>query len=353
MRFPRVACYARCRTSGLPYINEDGSLNMNLLKALSRYSVITLDIAPWYSVDGSMKPEAILLLRRWNPTIKILGYSLLTYWYRPADYVPPLTDLTFPASWHRAIIETNGFIPNPVSGYEVNWEKRETADTLTDLLCSVASSKLFDGFFGDYFSPIIDWVSSTHPNYTAEGDVQRVINMQRLVRHLRKAGGPGFLVCGNGVGLDRIDIDGTFREGFPNPLTNFEQARKWAQDSELSYDWLQAGGGITNPETPDARRSARFALGTSCLLGTLCSFGPNRDITYPYAEWWQPEYDQNGITGWLGEPTGNIEDLGNNIWRRKFDNGSVLVNNSNVTFLYEEKGSISLDPYDAIFFQEK
>jgi len=322
--FPRIACYAVNRGTGAPYVLPDGSLDYALIAKLARFDTVTLNLTPWFSINGFSRTDVLLMLRRLNPRIRILAYSLLTHWYLPTTTTPSASDLTFAADWQRAITGTGGFIPNAPIGYEVDWSKRETARALTDLLRAVASSRLFDGFFGDFMSPTLDWVAQT-PDFTPEKDKLRLANMTRLVRRLKDAGGPGFLVLANGVGADRLPVDGLMREGFPVPFTTFEQARETFEESARPHDWLQAGW-FSDPYSPEGMREARFALGTACLFGAALSFGPDHDLSFRYAEWWQDEWSVAGNTGWLGERREPPRPFPNGLWRRDFMDGVVLVN---------------------------
>jgi hypothetical protein len=321
--FPRLNCYAVNRGSGAPYVLPDGSLDEVLLADLARFDTVTLNLTPWFSLGDSCRTDALLQLRARDPRIRILAYSLLTHWYLPATFWPATLDHTFAADWQRAIVATKGFIPSAPVGYEVDWSKRDTADALTKLLCAAASSRLFDGFFGDFMSPTLDWVAQT-PDFTPEKDKLRLANMTRLCRRLREAGGPGFLVLANGVGADRLPVDGLMREGFPVPFTTFEQARETFEESARPHDWLQAGW-FSDPYSAEGMREARFALGTACLFGSALSFGPDHDLTYRYAGWWQDEWSINGRTGWLGEPRHAAGTIGR-LWCRDFMDGVVLVN---------------------------
>ena len=152
-------------------------------------------------------------------------------------------------------------------------------------------------------------------------------------RVARQAGGSGFLVLGNGSAAESLDTDGGFREGFPDLLENtFDVVRKWrAARPHRSWDWLQAGDGLPSLESEEAKRAARFALGTACLFDMMCSVGPGRDqsVEPPYATWWLPEYDGGGRgVGWLGEPMGPATPFGPKLWMRDFAGGRVYVNPS-------------------------
>jgi hypothetical protein len=327
--YPRVACYAALRSNGAPLVRADGTLDSLLCKRLARYPVITLDLNAVLA-----RPDIALTLRRYNPRIRILGYALLTHWWLPADFVPRADDSSFNADWHRALVATGGFLPDPVPGYEVDWAAPAVADTLTSLLSRAAASRLFNGFFGDYMAPTVAWGGIGTP-YT---DSLRVVHMRALAWKLREAGGCDFVVVGNGHGAERLALDGTFCEGFPTPLTTFEQAQDWARRYDAPWNWLQGGTGSNHHDY----RKARYVAGVSCLWGVIASFGPDRDISVepPYHGWWFDEYAVTPVNGawggiadttgrhvgWLGEAAGPAYQTPEGAYRRDFAHGLVLVN---------------------------
>ena len=316
--FPKVSCYSAHRGSGAPYVRADGSHNDAMIRALARYSTVTMMITPWYSVREASRADVLLRLREMNPRIRILGYTLLGWWYLPQTFTVSASDKSFAGSWHDAIKSTGGFGEANGTGWWVKWENPATESALTNLLCGSASSRLFDGHFYDFLSP---------------DDSAGASAMQRMIAKVKAAGGPGFTVHGNGWGADDLDTDGSFREGFPSLLGHdFEHVRQWrAGRPHRTEDWLQAGSGVTSFDTEDAKRQARFAHGTACLFDMQCSFGPDRDAPYLYPQMWLPEYDGGGIgAGWLGEPASEPLASGG-LWRRVFSGGMVVVNEGSVS----------------------
>ena len=362
MNYPRIACYSGNRSSGLPFIKADGTLDEPLLRALARHDIITMDIAPWLSLRMPNKLDAIQVMRRANPECRILAYHLITHWYWPPTHIASMGNPSFQSDWHETIRATAGWETGTiVPGYEVDWAKRATADALTELLCRVARARVFDGMFLDYLSPV--------------NDVAAEWNMRRAVERIRATGGPGFIVLGNGINAERLGLDGVFREGFAaderlNPLTDFNDARA-AFDNNLPWNWLLSNW-YYPPNNIAAAVERRFALGTGCLFGAVVSFGPGRDTSFwpPYQGWWADEYsvgpdgrpDATGAhTGWLGEPWEPAENIGLGLWVRRFAGGVVVVNTATVerTFtglprgLYriggEEMGSITVSARSAEF----
>jgi hypothetical protein len=327
--YPRVASYAKIRSGGYPLVRADGRLDSVLCRKLARHSIVTLHVSPVLE-----RPDAALLLRHYNPKIRILGYQLLTSWWLKAGHAADPNDRRFFADWHRALQATGGFLPNVPDEYVVDWSQRDVADTLTTLLRRAASSRLFDGFFFDYCSPAIAWTRITTP----EQDAVRVAHMRTLAWRSRDAGGCGFVVVGNGTGAELLSLDGTMREGYYNGLTTFGDLAAW---QAAPLNWLKTEGWWAGAYSLDACRRVRLALGSACVVGAFGSFGDgDPSPTDPYHAWWYDEYAVTpvngawgGITdtagrwvGWLGEAVAPAVTLASGVVRRDFPNGLVLVN---------------------------
>lgn len=365
--FPRVACYAANRGYGFPLVpgNSHASpLDMDLVGKLARHDTITLDLAPWWAVEEPPRVDALLALRRLNPSIRIIGYLLLGVWRLPAEFTVNTWDKTFWGTWHNGVKDSGGHgavaernADGTIRHWWVRWENPATEAALTKLLCDVASSHLFDGIFGDYF-----WAT------TGSG----ADALQRMTHSVRSAGGRGFLVLGNGPHADTLNTDGAFREGVPDKLpgVDFPDIQRWRSSRpHRTDDWVQSGTDYLSLDTPDAKRAARFAHGIACHTDSLCSFGKDRDVKLtaaypvPYLAWWNEIYDGGGLgTGWLGEPRGDASLVGFNCWRRDFAGGTVLVNASSndkpVTlpkglcrFDGTEMGSVTVPARDAVFLR--
>jgi hypothetical protein len=327
---PRIASSSHSRSWGAPLVRADGSLDSGLVRSLARHGEVTLPVAAIMA-----RPDIALAIYLANPKCRILGGHLVTHWWLKPTDTPHPNDRGWDAEWQRTLIAFNAWAPGLPGGYEVDWSRRDVADTLTKLLVRAASSRIFDGMFLDYCSPMQEW-------FGQPGDSARAANMERMVQAVRKAGGCDFWLLGNGVGAERLSVDATVREGFPSALTSFAQAL-----TQNPGDWLKSEGGWSGPYTRDAMRAARFVAGTACLTGAWSSFSPDRDLTVSpsYMGWW---YDEHAVTpvygatggvsdttgrwvGWLGEPAGHATQSGP-VWRRDFSRGAVLVNPSGVPY---------------------
>jgi hypothetical protein len=308
VNYPRTAGYFMNRGHGAPFTDTATSPpNLPAITAAARHSVITLDVTPWYSPLTSGRPDVLLAFRRANPSLKLLAYQLFAWWYQPMTF-DRSRDTTWAARWHEALRTTDGVD----SGGWVKWDQPATEAALTKLLCDLAATRWWDGVFFDYFDV---WRNA---------EAQRAVD--RVVHALKQAGGPGFLVMGNGG--DLRDTAGSFREGFPDKLSisTPENVRLWRSGRpHKPNDWLQSGTGHTDPANPATIQAAAYAVGTACLWDMLVSFGPDRSQTVPYHAWDFPAYHWQ-----MGPATGPAyKATSSGIWMREFWGGTLEVDHTN------------------------
>lgn len=314
--YPRIGAYVGVRSGGLPLVRPDFTLDLDVCQKFARFPQVAVDLNALLN-----SPSIVPTLKGMNPSIEIAGYHLTAHWYLDAGFTPRAGDTSFDASWHVAIKSTNGFVPAPPHGMEVNWGHKPTADALTALLTVGLHNAGVDAFFGDFFNPVAAFAGVG----SEFSDQVRVQNMSRLVREVRKSVGKSY---GNGSGADRCGHDGTLLEGFPNNFgNNFLKAL-----TQKDGDWLKSEGLLSD------RKSLRFLLGTACLTGATTSYGAQEvspgGQPWP-GTWWFDEYavDPNGkpdptgrYVGWLGQPQGSPYRMTNGLYVRQFDGGLVLVN---------------------------
>jgi hypothetical protein len=316
-----IAAYTGLRSSGQPLLDANGKVDDAVCEATARYPVVTLDIN-----SVLLHPECALALRERNPEIRILGYLVLTHWWLSESFVPNANDHSFNARWHEAIKAGNGFLPDPVAGYEVDWANPDVTWRFNWLLRDAAKTRLFDGFFFDYCSPLVAWAKVGD----VLTDAERMRAFCALVATLRKNAPEGFLLYGNGTGAEKLGLDGVMAEGFPSALTLFDKALTLKPG-----DWLKAeGSGSGDP------RVARFTLGTARLTGATATYGMSRHGFD--GDWWFPEYNI-----WWGEPLAPMEKVGR-CWLRVYEGCTVVVN---PTYEAQVVGSITVGPRDASFVE--
>jgi hypothetical protein len=165
---------------------------------------------------------------------------------------------------------------------------------------------------------------------------------------LRTAMGSTAIVTGNtgGAAADfSASLQGGMIEGFDEDGTNDRWRRQpTARVSVLSQ--LERGHEpVLHHERHEPRRRPDQAdqlsgdalsawVGPSSETGTFVTTKSESTTSNSshQTEWWYDEYDDVGAgVGWLGQPTGPYTTISAGVYRRKFDNGVVVVNTTGST----------------------
>ncbi len=351
MNYPKIACYANTRGNALPLVNPDGSMNLVNIEALSKFQLITLNITPY----ADNRQDIVAKIRELNPSIKILGYSII------GDAFLYATPNTFWKEMWDILVSTDGFLYGTdgllyTDGYKVNMGKKATMDALQELwIRKAVTSNLFDGIFLDFCSTDIAWTSAA-PNRMLDvaragftsllaNDSARRDNLTAFCQNIRAAAPVGFIIVGNGTTpypLGKSIFDGMMFENFPffggwnSTVANYK--------NQGPYSFIKSEN--WNPSvSSEACRIARFGLASACMGDGFACIGPDRDINvFPlYFGWNYDEYSVNvtpGLfpsypdftgkhTGWLGAAVGPAELMPNGLWKRAFPNGTVFLNPTN------------------------
>jgi len=330
--YPRVTCYGAFSGGGAPIVKADGKLDTAFAAAFARYPEVTIDLNA-----AAARPDMVALLRWLNPSIRVDGYLLATYWYLPASFVPQYSDQSFNARWHRTIQAFGGFIQPPLLYCEVDFTKPALIDSLGRLIGRYAAALRLDGIFLDCY-----YVTQAYTGRsTLSMDSSRARLGDTLITRMRSIAGPGLRVIVNGPGGERLRrVSGTFREGFPGTLA--ADVMPWSADTVRTDDWLQGGTGSTQ----GSMREARFLLGTACVRGTKGSFGDDRRWASGYMKLWFDEYsvrpapyydtDPSGShVHWLGEWVTPPVQIAPGAWRADFPGGIVLLNETWAPFKFD------------------
>ena len=165
----------------------------------------------------------------------------------------------------------------------------------------------------------------------ADLDVAWSAACDTLASHLRRDGGPGFLLVGNGgPSAEHAWYNGWMRENFPNQAggtwaSNILGDSFWRgylrEDADFRpapHNWIfSAASAIAGQEyNAQSTTAVRYGLASAALGEGVHCFGPSEKNAHlaPYQDWWYDEYAvdlgtgassqalQN--TGWLGPAMG-------------------------------------------------
>jgi len=342
--FPRVGLYGSVLLGGFPYTHPDGTLDTLEIGRAARFTEITLDVYP----ISPYRPDIVAAMRARNPKLIALAYVLAEdIW--PSEDADSLNHI--PTLIRHAVRDLDGFLYDttgleyPISN--INIAKKGAnghfivAEALADIFRDhIIATGTWDGIFTDVFGHTISFT----PTITGRAiDVQRAgyatlsdldaawsAACDTLASHVRRDGGPGFLLVGNGgPSAEHAWYNGWMRENFPN-----QQGGTWASNmlgdvSSRGYfhddaDYLQpphnwifsASGAAGQQYTAWSTQVVRFGLGSAALgEGVHCFAVSNKNVqTAPYQDWWYDEYavdlttgqSSQGVqqTGWLGAAVG-------------------------------------------------
>jgi hypothetical protein len=342
--FPRVGLYGSVLLGGFPYTHPDGTLDTLEIGRAARFTEITLDVYP----ISPYRPDIVAAMRARNPNLTVLAYVLAEdIW--PSEDADSLNHI--PTLIRHTVRDLDGFLYDttgqeyPIS--DINIAKKGAnghfivAEALADIFRDhIIATGTWDGIFTDVFGHTISFT----PTITGRAiDVQRAgyatlsdldvawsAACDTLASHVRRDGGPGFLLVGNGgPSAEHVWYNGWMRENFPN-----QQGGTWASNmlgdvSSRGYfhddaDYLQpphnwifsASGAEGQQYTAWSTQVVRFGLGSAALGEGVHSFAvSDKNVrNAPYQDWWYDEYavdlttgqSSQGVqqTGWLGAAVG-------------------------------------------------
>jgi hypothetical protein len=351
---------------------------------LAKWDMVILAV----SVQNRL-PQVPATLRSLNPDITVLTYF-------PAAFIWDECDLTSPivadfaakisdADWwlydnqgHRIGQEGNLWYINLTSKCSRDASGMTLAEWLAEYVAgSIYSCGLWDGFLLDGLSESIRWLNdgdqffqdpSASVDSNRDGiaddpeslDVWWKAGMETLLQTLRREAGPSAVIVPNGNNSFYHYANGGVREDFPHMHGG------WQQNMFASYGYLPACENFlqepinasmilsylrdverdifVKPATAAADQFVRFTLASALLGDGYYFFGTNGLGTL----WWYDCYDLD-----VGDPTGAayLDSVENSVdhrmlpvWRRDFENATVLCNPYNQYILLE--GGVWLYPED-------
>src|SRR5580765_2115135 len=344
--FPRAGLYGSVLGGGFPYVRADGSLDTLEIGRAARFAEIALDVYP----ISPYRPDIVAAMRARNPKLVVLAYVLGEDIWLSED---PDSLRHIPTLIRHTVRNLNGFLYDKNTGLEysgfcINIAKKDAsgrfivAGALGDIFRDhIIATGTWDGIFTDVFPHSVGWTQAGTGrviDYLRAGyaslaalDVAWAAACDTLASHLRRDGGPGFVLVGNGgPSAEHAWYDGWMRENFPN-----QQGGTWASNmlgdvSSRGYfrddvdfrppphNWIfSAASGIAGQEySTQSTTAVRFGLASAALGEGVHCFGPgDKNVrTAPFQDWWYDEYAVDLTTGqssqalqqtgWLGQAVG-------------------------------------------------
>lgn len=394
-KYPRTFSYGGMRSNGWPlikYVNPnnvpyppvDSALDYSAIKAIARYQMISLDMAPiipW-------RPDIIPAIKSYNPRIIILAYVLANHYS-----TGPTADSTvdFLNQINSAIRSNSGILYDTngnqwLDNYTVNWAKRAVVDTMVSIWKSrILTNENISGLMIDCIAPAgISW---TTPYFGRNLDLNRAgyatnaqfdsawsANTTRAINNLRTSYPTKIFIFNAGTYTQPADtaLTGRMWENFPYLELGGNYGgsitAKW--DTVMSHytyergnysiikgEHSQVSGSLTRSSVygQEAMRQARYVLGSAAMGSGWGTYGNDRNLPYTppsYPTWWYDEYSVKrtpGTTasiadtagryvGWLGTPSGSpikiTSGTGSGCYVRLFKYGRVVVNPKSDTLTY-------------------
>jgi hypothetical protein len=344
--FPRVGLYGSVLLGGSPYVKTDGTLDTLEIGHAARFTELSLDVYP----ISPYRPDIVAAMRARNPNLVVLAYTLAEDIWASED---PDSLNHIPTLINHTVRDLGGFLYDKITGqqytnFNINIAKKGASGhfVVAEALGNIFRDKIiatgtWNGIFTDVFSHTIAWTQNGNAqviDYQRAGyasladlDVAWSAAADTLASHLRRDGGPGFLLVGNGgPSAEHAWYDGWMREAFPN-----QQGGTWASNMlgdvssrgyflddadyyQPPHNWIfSAESGIAGQEySAQSAQQVRFGLGSAALGEGVHTFGPpDRTVrTAPYQDWWYDEYAVDIVsgqssqalqqTGWLGPALG-------------------------------------------------
>jgi hypothetical protein len=334
--------------SAYPFLDTQGNVVDSVAAWHAKFDVVVLEASQTLE-----RPDILHAIRRYNPTIKIIGFTdACQVWWVPMHYsinYPDTLNCLRRKLWN-AVVNTNGFLyskrygdyynPNRsgrdpmwiASWWMVDLANPATVDSLVSILAhDVIGSGLYDGLFVDLISETITWsVGVDSFDYERAGyhSVEAFVQAwkaghRRYAAGLRAAAPPGFTITLNQAGPDEQElVNGGIREDFPyqgggtwqkNMMAVFEEEKTYLQPpaqwlNTLCYPCLDS-------LAANNRRKVRFGLGSATLCEAYHTISENdRPSRTQRWNWWYDEYAvdlatgsssrKREDTGWLGPARG-------------------------------------------------
>jgi len=314
---------------------------------LARYDLLILDME-----NQVNNPELIKRIRQLNPDITILAY-ISSQEIRHDTAIHPEVTLRqkmfarLPESWY--LRDTNTF---KISFWDKTWMINVTdgapldkGERFNDYLPrfideEILSTGLWDGIFYDNLWDSVSWLNGGNVDINNDGSAESALELNqawqkgvtKMLQNTRNRVGYDYILMANSSSFKAYQpfLNGRMFEDFPS---TYEKDGSW-QGNVDNYQEIKALNVQPNiyifnsTNTPkDNYSKMRYGLVSSLLFNDVY-FSFDNSIYDHGQTWWYDEYEVA-----LGRALGIARQLNatqnvNNIWRRDFVGGMVLLNNS-------------------------
>jgi len=343
--YPRVGLYGSVLGGGYPYTHADGSLDTLEIGRAARFAEVVLDVYP----ISPYRPDILQAMRARNPSIKLFAYLLAENIWNAQD---PDSLNHIPTLINHTVRNLNGFLYDKLTGQQypnsnINMAKKGAnghfivAEAMGDIMRDhIIATGQWDGIFTDVFCHTVGWTQTgtqvidyQRAGYAsvADLDVAWAAACDTLASHMRRDGGPNFVLVGNcAMSSEHAYYNGWMRENFPNQgggtwASNVVGNAIWhgylpddIDHRQPPHNWILSWANTSAGAEYQSYNTAKVRLGlASAALGEgVHAIGPGAKLVSeaPYQDWWYDEYAvdlatgqssqalQN--TGWLGPALG-------------------------------------------------
>jgi hypothetical protein len=320
-------------------------VNDEQAKELSKWDLVIL--AP-QAVERN--PDLIDIIRKNNPKVKILAYSIAV----DINYTV-IEDSSLYQRVYPKINDNNFWLYDKNGNHLSNWKNcwvinpaktapRKNGQNWSDILPQHVYNEFlkdnkYDGVFFDNVWPSVSWITpevDLDGNGQIDSATERDANWQAGINYIltetKRLAPDKIIIVNNTSNLYNKNLNGRMLEMFPNNNEGgWANSMKNYLNSGLGYtpEYFIINGGTKNTGNNTNYANLRFSL-ISTLMG-------NGYFSFDFGDqnhgnlWWYDEYDV-----YLGKPVSDNKNLTKifsneiqpGLWQREFQNGIILVNST-------------------------
>lgn len=300
-------------------------IDYSMAQELAKWDVLVLDMQNQYTSESTLKE-----IKRLNPNISLLAYMTV----EEVQDQHIFADSNNPWRIVYNEVERNNLWLRNVNGEKVSfWPGTSMIDVSNTVWQSwlpgffknnILINNYWDGIFLDNCFDGISWIDSS----TVVSDSAWKLGMSNLLKSLDNSLEDSILVI-NSSSVYKDNINGRLYEGWPKVYTG-----NW-QSNINDYFTMNAvvnepktiiiNSNTNNQNNRQDYQMMRFGLTSTLLADGYYSFDYG-DQNHAQT-WWYDEYDQY-LGKAINEPQNLLKDNSYGLWRRDFEQGTILINPS-------------------------